>query len=40
MALAKAVCTNCGGNLEIDNVKDAATCPYCGTAYIVEKAIA
>lgn len=39
MPLAKAKCTNCGANLEVDNSKDAAICPYCQTAYIVEKAI-
>lgn len=39
MPLVQAICTNCGANLEIDNTKDAAICPYCGTAFIVEKAI-
>lgn len=39
MPLAQAKCTNCGANLEIDDTKDAAICPYCGTAFIVEKAI-
>ena len=39
MPLVQAKCTNCGADLEIDNTKDAAICPYCGTAFIVEKAI-
>ena len=39
MPLVNAKCTNCGANLEVDNTKDAAICPYCGSAYIVEKAI-
>ena len=39
MALVKAKCTSCGGILEIDNGKDAAICPFCGTPYVVEKAI-
>ena len=39
MPLVSAKCTNCGANLEVDNTKDAAICPYCGTPYIVEKAI-
>ena len=39
MPLVKAQCTNCGANLEVDNTKDASVCPYCGSAYIVEKAI-
>ena len=37
--LLKAQCPNCGGNLEVDNSKDAAICPFCKTPYIVEKAI-
>ena len=39
MPLVQAKCTNCGANLQVDNTKDAAICPYCGSAYIVEKAI-
>ena len=39
MALVKAQCTNCGANLEVDNQKDAAICPFCNTPYVVEKAI-
>lgn len=39
MPLVQAKCTNCGANLKIDRLKDAATCPYCGSAFIVEKAI-
>ena len=39
MPIVQAKCTNCGGNLEVDNQQEAAVCPYCGTPYIVEKAI-
>lgn len=39
MPLVSAKCTNCGASLEVDNTKDAAICPYCGTPYIVEKAV-
>ena len=39
MPLTKAQCTNCGANLEVDSSKEAAVCPYCGAAYIVEKAV-
>lgn len=39
MSLIQAKCTNCGANLEVENTKDAAICPFCGTPYIVEKAI-
>lgn len=39
MPLVKAQCTNCGGSLEVDNSKEAAVCPFCGQAYIVENAV-
>lgn len=37
--LVKAKCTNCNAPLEVDSAKDAAICPFCNTAYIVERAI-
>ena len=39
MPLVQAKCTNCGASLQVDGTKDAAICPYCGTPFIVEKAI-
>lgn len=39
MPLVNAKCTNCGANLKVDSTKDAAICEFCGSAYIVEKAI-
>lgn len=39
MPLVNAKCTNCGSNLQVDNTKDAAICEFCGSAFIVEKAI-
>lgn len=39
MPFTPAKCTNCGADLEVDASKEAAICPYCQTAYIVEKAI-
>lgn len=39
MPLVNAKCPNCGGTLQVDSGKDAAICPYCGSAFIVEKAI-
>lgn len=39
MPLVKAICTNCGAQLEVNDALDAAICPHCNTAYIVEKAI-
>lgn len=34
-----AKCTNCGGTLDVDPTQQAAVCPYCNSAFIVEKAI-
>ncbi|MCR4950848.1 MAG: hypothetical protein K6A40_05945 [Solobacterium sp.] len=34
-----AVCTQCGAKLDVDPEKDAAVCPYCGTPFLVDKAI-
>ena len=39
MPLVNAKCTNCGGTLTVDASKEAAICDYCGSPYIVEKAI-
>lgn len=39
MALVEARCTNCGAKLEVDSAKEAAICPACNSAFIVEKAI-
>lgn len=39
MPLVPCKCTNCGANLQVDNTKDAAICEFCGSAFIVEKAI-
>lgn len=39
MPLVNAKCTNCGAPLLVDNTHDAAICQYCGSAFIVEKAI-
>ena len=40
MPLVAAKCTNCGASLTVDNSKEAAICEFCGTPFIVEKAIA
>lgn len=39
MTLVPAKCTQCGAVLEVNNDADAAICKYCGTPFIVEKAI-
>ena len=33
------ICTNCGGQLDIDNLKDTVECPFCGTSYQVNELI-
>jgi predicted RNA-binding Zn-ribbon protein involved in translation (DUF1610 family) len=37
--MVPAICTQCGGTVEVDKTQDAATCPFCGAAFIIEKAI-
>lgn len=39
MPLVNAKCTNCGATLSVDNTKDALICQFCGSAFVVEKAI-
>lgn len=39
MPIVRAKCTSCGADLTVDSQKDAAICQYCGSAFIVEKAI-
>lgn len=39
MPIVPAKCTACGANLNVDSNKDAAVCNYCGSAFIIEKAI-
>ena len=39
MPFVSAICTNCGATLKVDNSKDASICEFCGTPFIVEKAI-
>lgn len=34
-----AACPKCGGKLEVDPSQEAAVCQYCGTPFIVDKAI-
>ena len=39
MSFVPAICTQCGAVLEVDDSLEAAICKYCGTPFIVEKAI-
>ncbi len=34
-----AICPKCGAQMEVDPTQEAAVCQYCGTAFIVDKAI-
>ena len=37
--LVPAICTQCGGTLDVDPTQEAAVCKFCGSAFIVSKAI-
>lgn len=37
--LTPAICTQCGAKIEVDPRQEAAVCKFCGTPFIVEKAI-
>lgn len=39
MPLVPAKCPQCGGNLEVNPIAEAAVCKFCGTPFVVEKAI-
>ena len=37
--LVPALCTQCGGTVEVDSGSEKALCPFCGASFIVEKAV-
>ena len=37
--MVPAICTQCGGQVSVDPSMEAAVCQFCGTPFIVEKAI-
>ncbi|MCR4763262.1 MAG: hypothetical protein K5696_07010 [Lachnospiraceae bacterium] len=37
--MVPAKCTQCGGVVEVNKTEQTATCPYCGTQFVIEKAI-
>lgn len=37
--LVPALCTQCGGTVEVDTRSEKAECPFCGASFIVEKAV-
>jgi len=39
MAFLPGICPSCGAQLQVDASQESAFCNYCGTQYIVEKAI-
>ncbi|MCL2546364.1 MAG: hypothetical protein FWE06_04115 [Oscillospiraceae bacterium] len=39
MPLVAAKCESCGANLEVNPAQDSAICNFCGTQFIVEKAV-
>lgn len=39
MPLVPAKCTQCGASIKVDDTKESGICSFCGTSYIVEKAI-
>ena len=39
MTLVPAQCTQCGGQIEVDDSKEAGICKHCGMPFITEKAI-
>ena len=39
MKIVPAICTQCNGQIKVDSSQEAAVCEFCGTAFIVDKAI-
>ncbi|MBR3885576.1 MAG: hypothetical protein IKJ33_03830 [Clostridia bacterium] len=39
MAFVSAKCTQCGGQIDVDDTKDAGICKHCGMAFVTEKVI-
>lgn len=39
MPLVPAKCPSCGGDMQIDNSRKEAFCPYCGSKFLVESAV-
>ena len=37
--MVPAVCTQCGGTVEVNREDETAKCPFCGATFIVEKAV-
>ena len=37
--IVPAICTQCGGTVEVNRDEETASCPFCGATFVVEKAI-
>lgn len=37
MPIVAAICSQCGAELQIDNTREKAFCPYCGTPFVIER---
>lgn len=39
MAIVPAICAQCGATLKVESNNDAVICDFCGTPFVIEKAI-
>ena len=37
--IVPALCIQCGGTVEVDPKSETAKCPFCGTTFLLEKAV-
>lgn len=37
--MVPAICTQCGGTVEVDKAEKEAKCPFCGTSFMIDKGI-
>ncbi|MCR5675232.1 MAG: hypothetical protein K6G16_05915 [Lachnospiraceae bacterium] len=37
--MVPASCTQCGGSIEVNSAEETAKCPFCGSTFVIEKAI-
>ena len=37
--MVPAICTQCGGTVEVNKDEETAICPFCGASFIIEKAV-
>jgi predicted RNA-binding Zn-ribbon protein involved in translation (DUF1610 family) len=39
LKMVPALCTQCGGTVEVNTNEETATCPFCGMTFMIEKAV-